>query len=156
MQFLDEKGDTLALANENTIKLILLGQDTFFFKKGYLQRVAAHGNIELLSSQRIKFSNEKNIGAFGLSNATGNIDNYNTLRANNTYALKLNKDLIFSKECNYYFSKGGNDFCIVNKKNLFKQFSNNRMMLENYLKQHGVNYDEEKDLNNLFKYLAAN
>ncbi len=59
MQFVDDKGDTLTLANETTIKFISIGQDTFYFNEGYLQLVSTNGNTELVSAQRIKFLNEK-------------------------------------------------------------------------------------------------
>ncbi len=41
MQFIDPKGDTLALANESTLNFISIGADTFFYKnKGYIEQVA--------------------------------------------------------------------------------------------------------------------
>ena len=97
IQFINEKGDTLILANENTVNYITVGLDTFFFHNGYLQLVATYGKIELATRQKIKFLDEKNIGAYGLSTSTHTIDNYNTLRANITYALKVN-DLLKRKK----------------------------------------------------------
>ena len=155
MQFIDEKGDTLALANENTIKYISIGQDTFYFHEGYLQLVSTYGNTELVIKQKIKFTDEKNIGAYGIPTSTHTIDNYNTLRANNTYSLKLNKDLVYSKERKSYFNKGDRDFIIVNKKNLLKMFSNKKAIIEDYLKQTDVDFNKEDDLKSLFHYMAA-
>ena len=122
IQFIDEKGDTLALANETTIRYLTVGIDTFFVHEGYLQLLSTYGDIKLATKQKIKFLDEKNIGAYGLSTSTHTIDNYNTLRAYNTYTLKINKDLVYSKERKYYFSGGDDNFVIVNKKNLLKVF----------------------------------
>ena len=156
MQFIDEKGDTLILANENTINYITVGLDTFFFHEGYLQLISTYGEIELAIRQKIKFLDEKNIGAYGLSTSTHTIDNYNTLRANATYALKVNKDLIYSKEKKYYFSQGNEGFVIVNKKNLLKEFPRKKNFIENYLKQHDIDFNNEEDLKTLFGRLAKN
>jgi hypothetical protein len=105
--------------------------------------------------QRIKFIDEKNIGAFGIPTSTQNIDNYNTLRANNTYSLKVNKDLVFSKEDRYYFREGENNFLVANKKNILKEFPRKKKVIENYLKEHDINYNNEEDLKSLFGYLAT-
>lgn len=155
MQFINEKGDTLALDDENTIRRITVGADTFFFQKGYLQLVSTYDNTELASRQKIKFLNEKNIGAYGISTATHTIDNYNTLRAFGTYALKLNKDLIYSKERKYYFSKRDNEFILANKKNILKMFPEKKALVEKYLKEHELDYNKEQDLKNLFVYLSG-
>ena len=154
--FIDEKGDTLALANENTVKYLTMGTDTFFVHEGYLQLISNYGNIKLATRQKIKFLDEKNIGAYGLSTSTHTIDNYNTLRAYNTYTLKVNKDLVYSKEKKYYFSKGNDDFVTVNKKNVLKMFPHKKKLTEDYLKEHEIAWDSEHDLKNLFGYLVVN
>jgi len=156
MQFIDEKGDTLALANENSIKYITVVPDSFFFNDGYLQLVSTYGEIELATRQKIKFLDEKNIGAYGISTSTHTIDNYNTLRAYNTYSLKVNKDLVYSKEKKYYFNQGDGNFVLVNKKNLLKEFPHKKGFIETFLKQHEIDLNDEADLNNLFSYLAKN
>ena len=155
MQFINDKGDTLALDDENTIKHITVGADTFFFQEGYLQLVSTYGKTELAARQKIKFLNEKNIGAYGLSTATHTIDNYNTLRAFGTYSLKLNKDLIYSKEKKYFFNKGNNGFIIANKKNILKVFSDKKSRVEKYLEEKKPDYNNEEDLKNLFVYLST-
>ena len=154
MQFINEKGDTLALADENTIKYITVRTDTFLFQEGYLQLVSTYGKTELATRQKIKFLNEKNIGAYGISTSTHTIDNYNTLRANNTYALKVNKDLLYSKERKYYFNKAKHGFIPANKKNVLKVFSDKKGLVEKYLEERNPDYNNEGDLKSLFVYLA--
>jgi hypothetical protein len=155
IQFIGEKNDTLVIADEAAIKLITIGTDTFYYNRdSYLEQLANYGKVKIVLQQRIKFLDEKNIGAFGIPTSTQNIDNYNTLRANNTYSLKINKDLVYSKESKYYFSKGESDFFIANKKNILKEFPRKKVVIENYLKEHGINYNED-DLKRLFDYLVT-
>lgn len=74
MQFIDPKGDTLALANENTLNFISIGADTFFYNnKGYIEQLTDYTVTKLLLRERIKTSEEK-IGAFGIPSSTTNID----------------------------------------------------------------------------------
>ena|SRR5687768_9438331 len=156
IQFIGEKNDTLVIADEASIKFISIGTDTFYYDKdNYVEQIANYGKVKLARQQRIKFLDEKNIGAFGIPNSTHDIDSYNTLRANNTYALKVNKDLVYSKERKYYFSKGDSQFLIVNRKNLLKEFPHKKTLIENYLKEHEIGYDNEEDLKKLFGYLAT-
>jgi hypothetical protein len=156
IQFIDEKNDTLVIADEAAIKLITIGTDTFYYDRdNYVELLANYGEVKMALQQRIKFIDEKNIGAFGIPTSTQNIDNYNTLRANNTYSLKVNKDLVFSKEDRYYFSEGENGFLVASKKNILKEFPRKKMVIENYLKEHDINYNNEEDLKSLFGYLVA-
>ena len=157
IQFIDSKNDTLIIADEAAIKFISIGADTFYYDNDkYVELLANYGKVKVALQQTIKFLNEKNIGAFGMPDATHNIDNYNTLRANNTYALKVNKDLVYSKERKYYFSEGDDNFVIVNKKNLLKEFPHKKKFIENYLKEQKIDFDNEANLKGLFSYLAKN
>jgi hypothetical protein len=156
IQFIDEKNDTLVIADEAAIKFITIGTDTFYYDRdNYVELLANYGEVKMALQERIKFVDEKNIGAFGIPTSTKNIDNYNTLRANNTYSLKVNKDLVYSKESKYYFSEGESNFLVANKKNILKEFPSKRTVIENYLKQHDINYNNEEDLKSLFGYLAT-
>ena len=156
IQFIDEKNDTLVIADESAIKYITIGIDTFYYDRdNYVELLANYGEVKMGLQQRIKFLDEKNIGAFGIPTSTQNIDNYNTLRANNTYSLKVNKDLVYSKESKYYFREGESNFLVANKKNILKEFSQKKTVIENYLREHEINYNNEEDLKRLFGYLAA-
>jgi hypothetical protein len=156
IQFIGEKNDTLVIADEAAIKFIAIGTDTFYYDRdNYVELLANYGKVKMALQQRIKFVDEKNIGAFGIPTSTQNIDNYNTLRANNTYSLKVNKDLVFSKEDRYYFSEGENDFLVASRKNILKEFTRKKKVIENYLKEHDINYNNEEDLKSLFGYLAT-
>ena len=156
VQFIGEKNDTLVIADEAAIKFITIGTDTFYYDKdNYVELLANYGEVKMALQQRIKFLDEKNIGAFGIPTSTKNIDNYNTLRANNTYSLKVNKDLVYSKESKYYFREGESNFLAVNKKNILKEFPGKRAVIEKFLKEHDVDYNNEEDLKSLFAYLAT-
>jgi len=64
--------------------------------------------------------------------------------------------MIYSKEKKYYFNQGDENFVIVNKKNLLKEFSDKKNFIENYLKENEIDFNSEEDLKILFGYLAKN
>ena len=156
VQFIDEKNDTLIIADEASIKLITIGTDTFYYdKENYIELISDYNFAKLGVQQRVKFLDEESIGAYGIPTSTHTIDNYNTLRANTTFKLQINKDLIFSKERKYSFSYRSDDFVIANKKNILKKFPKQKAVIENYLTQNNTDFEKELDLKNLFGFLAT-
>jgi len=156
VQFIDEKNDTLIIADEASVKLITIGADTFYCnKENYVELLGDYSFSKLGLQQRVKFLDEESIGAYGIPTSTHAIDNYNTLRANTTFKLQINKDLIFSKEKKYYFNYGSDDFVIASKKNILKKFPKQKVFIENYLTEHNTDFEKEQDLKNLFSFLAT-
>ncbi len=47
IQFIDPKGDTLSLANQTTIQVISIDQDSFYYDKGYLRLVVGNKLVKL-------------------------------------------------------------------------------------------------------------
>ncbi|MBA2561770.1 MAG: hypothetical protein H0V14_02450 [Chitinophagaceae bacterium] len=155
MQFIDPKGDTLALANESALNFISIGADTFFHNnKGYIEQVADYTFTKLLLKEKLQSSEEK-IGAFGIPSSTQTIDTKNTLIADQNYKLRVNGNLILSKEKHYYFSDSDFNILPVNNKNLMKVFAKQKGKIENYIKSNNTDLNNENDLKNFFTYLKS-
>ncbi|MES1219730.1 MAG: hypothetical protein ABUT20_29790 [Bacteroidota bacterium] len=155
MQFIDKKGDTLFLSDNNPIRLVAIDTNIFYCNNGEcVELLAGFAPAELAVSYRLKFADEQKIGAYGLPTSTQTIDNTKALTDNN-YQLLLNKDLVFTKETQYYFIDAGKNFIAANKKNLPKLFPKQKDIIENYLKQNQVDFKNEKDLKNLFIFLSG-
>lgn len=155
MQFIAPKGDTLTLANENTLNFICVGSDTFFHnKKGYIQQLTDYTVTKLLLKERVKSSEEK-IGAFGIPSATSNIDTKKSLVADQNYKLRINGNLTLSKEKEYYFSNADFDILPVNKKNLLKVFAKEKDKIESYFSLHNPDLTNEYSLKDFFNYLKS-
>src|SRR5687767_2406958 len=155
IQFIDPKGDTLALANESALNFISIGTDTFFHNsKGYIEQIADYTFTKLLLKEKITSSEEK-IGAFGIPSSTQNIDAKKTLIADQNYKLKVNENLILSKEKHYYFNDVDFNILPVNKKNLLKVFAKEKGKIENYLGSNNTDFNNEQDLKKFFTYLKT-
>jgi hypothetical protein len=153
MQFIDPKGDTLSLADENNIISIAVKKDTFYYDNGYLELVAGYNKIKLARRRIIDFSNREKIGALDIANA-GEIETYTTVTSR-TYMKDLiaKEVLIFSERTIYYFGDRFNHFMVANKKNLLKMFSNQQRKVSDYLENNPVNFNDEKDLVRLGSFL---
>jgi len=155
MQFINRKGDTLVLANENTFKFITIGTDTFFYdnNKGYVEQLANYSISKLLLKENTTTSEEK-IGAYGIPSSTQNIDAKNTLIAENSYALTVNANMTLTKRKQYFFSYRSN-ILPVNNKNILKVFAKQKNKIENYLQDNSIDFNNEVDLKKLFTYLIT-
>jgi len=155
MQFINRKGDTLVLANENTFKFITIGTDTFFYdnNKGYVEQLANYSISKLLLKENTTTSEEK-IGAYGIPSSTQNIDAKNTLIAENSYALTVNANMTLTKRKQYFFSYRSN-ILPINNKNILKVFAKQKNKIENYLQNNSIDFNNEVDLKKLFTYLIT-
>ena len=59
IQFIDTKGDTLSLANPETIDSVAIDTSLIYYKKGYLQVIAAYGSYKLVKREKLNFGRSK-------------------------------------------------------------------------------------------------
>jgi hypothetical protein len=158
MLFIDHKGDTLALANEKTIKFIAVDRDTFYFDEGYIRLVADYGDVKLAEKQIWVVADTRKIGTHNRSTTTvavTSLSSYTdeTARAK-SYDLLINEDMVIRRETHYYFGDEYNRFARAGKKKLLLLFPKEELSLENYLKENKVNFDNKEDLEKLAQFLS--
>lgn len=158
MLFIDHNGDTLALANEKTIKFIAVNLDTFYFDEGYIRLIADYGDVKLAEKQIWVVADTRKIGTHNRSTSTvavTSLSSYTdeTARAK-SYDLLINEDMIIRKETHYYFGDAYNRFARAGKKRLLLLFPKEELSIENYLKENKVNFDKKDDLEKLAQFLS--
>ena len=155
MQFIDPKGDTLSLADENNIISIAVKKDTFYYDNGYMELMAGYNKVKLARRRLIDFSNREKIGALDIANA-GEIETYTTV-SSRTYMKDLiaKEVLTFSERTIYFFGDRFNHFFLANKKNLLKMYAKQQTKISDYLKTNPVNFTDENDLERLVIFLQA-
>ena len=158
MLFIDNKGDTLALANEKTIKFIAIDQDTFYFDEGYMRLIADNGVVKLAEKQIWVIADVRKIGTHNRSTSTvaiTSLGNYNDESGRaKSYDLLINEDIVIRKETQYYFGDEYNHFTRAGKKKLLLLFPKEELSIENYLKENKVNFDKKDDLEKLAQFLG--
>lgn len=148
MEFIDQSGDTLSLADERTIKFILIDKDTFYFDNGYMNVISGFDTKKLAKKQLITLVDKKNLGAFDFPVSAGT-ENYTTYQ---NVKLKVNADVTMMLE-NFYFIGERQKFYPVTKKNILKLYKKKEDLVSKYLIQQPVNFSNEKDLIRLFDFL---
>ena len=155
MQFINLKGDTLSLADEKMIELIIINKDTFYFNEGYLKLVFNEGKVKLANKKIIRFANRQKLGGFGESSQSS-IETYGVL-SNQSYLKELvaNEVITMVKDSVFYIKDDLNDFKVVNKKTLLDIYLRNEKDLKNYLKEKKVDFSNEEDIKKLILYFKS-
>ena len=157
MLFIDRKGDTLALANETTIKFIALDQDTFYYDEGYIRIIGDNHSVKLAEKQIWAVADIRKPGPHNTSTSTIGVTSVRTFRQGNDVVrnhLTLDEDIVLRKEIWYYFGDEYNDFVRAGKKGLFELFNKKQRSIENYLKENKVNFDKKDDIEKLFQFVS--
>ncbi len=153
MQFIDVKGDTLSLANEETIRLIAVGKDTFCFDKVYLKLIADYGEMKLAVKQFFALVNRQKLGSVGETSSAA-IDTYEVRSSSNHFKDMIAQEVItLAIDNRFYVGDKFNDFKIINKKNLLEAYDRKKLELQTYLKENKVDFSNEEDLRKLMAFL---
>ena len=154
MQFIDAKGDTLALANEQTFRYVLVANDTFYFSQGYIRIIK--GNEKVKFGEKVAFREYvQKPGAYGLSTATTATNNLTAILDKRSVALDASQELVVVKNVTWLIGDRFNLFVPADKKNIFKMFPRQKQAIEEYLKNNEVNFSKEDDLIRLTGFLGG-
>jgi len=155
--FIDKKGDTLALAEEKTIKFIAVDRDTFYYNEGYVRIIADNVFVKLAEKQIWLVADIRKPGPHNTSTSTIGVTSVKTFRQGNDVVrntLAIDEDIVLRKETHYYFGDEYNHFVRAGKKGLFELFSKKQRSIENYLKENKVNFDKKEDIEKLYQFLS--
>jgi hypothetical protein len=158
MLYINQKGDTLALADEKTIKFIAILKDTFYYDDGYIRIITDNDFVKFAEKQVWVVADIRKIGTHNRPSNTVAITSL-TAYTDGTDAAKskdlmLNEDIVLRKEIQYYFGNAYNHFVRAGKKKIQGLFPKEEMSIENYLKKNKVNFDKKEDLEKLAQFLS--
>ena len=156
--FIGPKGDTLALADEKTIKFIAVDKDTLYYDEGYVRLIANYGVVKLADKQLWVVADIRKIGTHDTPKNTVAITSLSSQSDDGTgraksYDFLINEDIIIKKETQYYFGDEYNHFVRASKKKLLLLFPKDQLSIENYLKENKVDFDNKEDLEKLAQFL---
>jgi len=150
MQFLNEHGDTMSIADPLEIDSVIINDKSFFYNKGYYEILDNSSSAKLVVLRTVNYEAVK-IGAKGLPSRGGDIDSYTNIRdENETRQLVLNQDLDVVVESTYYLMSSKGEMFIASKSSFANLFEKNKEIIEGYLKSNKTNYNKEADLKKLF------
>ncbi len=154
MHFIDKKGDTLALDNEDNIKYVAVGKDTFYYDKGYLRIISSGKFVKLAMKDVWVISQTKQRGAYNsTNNAVGMLSFKSVEEGGRLYDLVIDEDIVLKKEEKYYFGDEFNQFVVANKTNLLLLFPKEQQRIGSFLKEHRINFNNKADLEKTIQFL---
>ena len=159
MQFLAPAGDTMSLADEQTIRQISLNGDTYMYdqKNSLLKVLGTYGSAGLALEQYLKVANVDKEGGYGMSSGASSIKTYSSYPTGNgsTAKLEMKGDVVFSRQQIYYFINQNNLTFPASRKSILKMFPKQKSAVEKYLDEHPVQFNQEEDLRALLEFCAG-
>ncbi len=156
MQFIDKKGDTLALKNPDKVIAITFGTRVFkYTARGYVEILATGKDYksELQVKRAIKQSAaQKNTPYGGVITSAASIKQVYS-RAGGVYELFPSEAVSYIKESLFYLAIA-DKYRIANRTGFLKTYSKRKNAIGEYLKQHPVSFNKEADILRLFEFCA--
>ena len=155
MQFIAPSNDTLAIANDVTVKYITIQTDTFYFDKVYIELI--HGNTvaKLGKLEIIRQTDLKKEGAYGQMSSTSSINSISSFYVNNqSYKLTQKSEVTMHKETIFFIGDSFNNFQPAVKKNIYKIFNTKMSTVEPFIKENKIVLSKEDDLVKLIDFLG--
>ena len=155
VMFIDQTGDSLALGNPETIRVIVIGKDSFYYNKElFIEQVANYKSALVGRRQLLKEIDEKKTGAYGSSytnNSTTTNKNYYTV--DGRPRLNVGESTLFSQTTEYYISYKKNDFVPLTKKNIEKLYPSRSKEIRDFIKENNIDFSKEESLRKLMQFL---
>lgn len=154
IHFINEKGDTLALANENNLKFVAVGNDTFCYDEGYIRIVSSGKPVKLAIREIWIISETRQLGAYGASNNSVRMISFRSMHeGGRLYDLTVNEDVILKKTTKYYFADSFNKFVPASKANLLMLVPNEERRIASYFKENKINFSNKADLEKTVQFI---
>jgi hypothetical protein len=156
MHFISATNDTLAIATPETVKSVVLDSTSFYFDKNYFQVLWEAGAYKLAIKQFLLQTTYGKRSAYGISTSISSIETYSSTYYNGQmFKLEIKKDVEMEKKSMYFISDRFNHFYPAEKKYFYKVFPNKKAELDSFLKEHPVNFQNQKELIELINICIA-
>lgn len=154
IQFISEKGDTLAFDDETAVKNVFIGDHVFFFGPACMQELVDAGKLKLVKNERLRIADKQKVGGYGIANSTGSIESVDRINSIDRKLLDVNENLLLNKTTNYYIETESYKLVPASKKNFLSLFPSRENEIKEYIKNKQINFSSEKDLIDLTGYIS--
>lgn len=153
--FIDIRNDTLLLSQPESIQLVAVNNDTFYFhNKYFLQLITHHATVNLYKKEAIEYSGKEMKGGYGVYSTTSAIHSMNKI-SNKSEVEKIGVDEnnLYHLKTEYFISGDAIQFLKASKNNFRKLFPEKLKILDGYLVANQIKMDQEAALLNLIDYM---
>lgn len=155
MQFIALNGDTLTIDNEETIRLITIDKDSFYYNKGFIKLISSNNAGKFGVKQSLRIDAIEKMAGYNMTSSISSIRSVNAhTNGGRMVRLLVKEDVTLLKEKHYYFGNQFNQFVAANKKNVLELFAKKEAAIKKYLKENKVVYSKGEDLEKLFGFIG--
>jgi hypothetical protein len=152
MQFINEKGDTLTIADPALLKSVEIDSMVFYYDQIFVREIFTAGKYKLAIRQEMVQIADKTRGAYDAASGASSIKTYGSINNENSriYQLQVKKDVLFEGVHSYYIISADNPFLKATRKNFQLLFEDKS--LSKFIKANHINFNKSEDLKTLLKY----
>lgn len=155
IQFIDEKGDTLSMNNEESIQTISIGNDVYRYDPECMQILKSGENATLYKRETVRIADKLKTGGYGIPNTAGTIESIDRLDTRVTYnQIDLNESLLISKVTTFYIENRRGEKLPASKKNILNLYSKHEDAIRSYIKSKNLDLDREDALIELTGFIS--
>jgi hypothetical protein len=149
--FIGTDGKYQVLTNEDQVSRVSIKGRTFIKSKyGYIDLLKMSGDVALGAVRRVSFFETEKKGAYGMVSQTTSVTTIGTLQqGGQMYTLGVDQTTPFKYSVTPYLYKNSKVY-LSNKKNFLKCFPDKKEAIEQYLKDHNVDFERLHDVTGLF------
>lgn len=157
IQFIDEKGDTLALNNDDkSVSTVTIDKTEFYMDPVCIEKIFGNEKVILGKNEKVRQADKQKVGAMGIPSDAGTIDSYDRTYTRNNHYIDINEQLLIRKTTTFYISGSDGKFVLANKKNIIAMFPKSQKEINKFIQEKDIDFNKEADLMSLTEFLAAN
>ena len=155
IQFIDEKGDTLSMSNEESISFINIGGNKFIYAPMCLQIIQGNEKLALLRHDLVKIADKHKTGSYGIPSASGSIEAIDRLDTRGNYnQIDLNENLLINRVTTFYIEDEKGEIFVASRKNVLNNFPKKEDAIKSYIKANNVDFSKEDHIAGLIDFLS--
>lgn len=155
IEFIDEKGDTLSMNNEESIAFINISGDKFIYGPMCLQIIKGNEKLALLKHETVKIADKHKTGSYGIPNSTGTIESIDRLDTRGNYnQIEINENLLISKVTTFYIEDEKGEIFVASRKNVLNNFPKKEDAIRNYIKANNIDFSKEDQIVGLVDFIS--
>lgn len=156
IEFIDEKGDTLALTDESSVNKVVIGSVTYLYNPSCMQVVKDDGTLKLLKAEKLRMADTQKTGGYGIPNSTGTIQSIDRVDTRLNYnQIEINESLLLNKTTNFFIQYEQKNLVPASRKNILSMFPKQEEAIREFIKMKKTDFSTEEHLIELTAYLSS-
>ena len=156
MFFIKSTGDTLILDNEETIRLINIEKDSFYFNKGFILLAQSNNSVKLGVKHGFRLADKRKSVSYDGMSSISSVQNIRSIEeAGARHRLVAKEQIVLFATVYYYLGDQFSHFLPANQKNLTKLFPGCSGELKKYCNKNRIDFEKKPDLENLLSFVDS-